>query len=268
MTGWFRVEPTSETGPFRSPGRRIGVIAVVAGIVEAMTMRLEKPRRVRGRPISGIVATKPAPWGDHMVPVSLRFRRAMASLATLALTVPILAVSSSSAGATVAYNWVERSPSVSPCCYYDSAMAYDSTRHMSMLFGGYGGGAWDNTKPGSGTGPTGPNSLLPPARRPALRIWSMTLSVTSPCSSAETMKTYCSITLGSGTVPTGLRCLRPPRRRTGQGPPWSTIRSATSLSCSAAEETPGTSTTRGSGTAPTGPSSNLPPARRPAPDSQ
>ncbi len=50
----------------------------------------------------------------------------------------------SAAEAKVPYNWVKRSPSVSPSGFYDSAMVYDSARHVSVLFGGYGGGQWDN----------------------------------------------------------------------------------------------------------------------------
>jgi hypothetical protein len=54
------------------------------------------------------------------------------------------ALGSSPAEATVPYNWVQRSPSVSPSGFYDSAMVYDPARQVSVLFGGYGGGQWDN----------------------------------------------------------------------------------------------------------------------------
>jgi hypothetical protein len=67
---------------------------------------------------------------------------APAALAAGAERDPITAVR---ARATAPYNWVQRSPSVSPTGFYVAAMAYDSARHVSVLFGGYLGRHWGNT---------------------------------------------------------------------------------------------------------------------------
>src|SRR5437764_1352157 len=116
------------------------------------------------------------------------------------------------AEAAVAITWTQQSPSASPPSLYDSAMAYDSARGRTALFGGQATGGSQNGQTWEWDGSTGTRPPWPPTP----------LAESASSSEATTPSDIVLTTPGNGTAATGPSALQPARRPPAGGTPWST----------------------------------------------